>query len=64
MKLNPALKINIRLVCNKCEGHQPGYMLQLVEEHGPNADLKQTLATVPCMWCKRVGGLRVAPVGA
>jgi hypothetical protein len=64
MKLDQALKINIRLVCNKCDGHQPGYILKLVEDHGPNADLEETLATVPCMWCKKVGGLHIAPVGA
>jgi len=63
MKLDKALKINIRLVCNKCDGHQPGYILQLIEVHGPEADLDETLATVPCMWCKGVGGLQVARVG-
>lgn len=39
MKLNQALKTNIRLVCENCGGHQLGYILQLVDEHGPNADL-------------------------
>ena len=60
MKLDQALKTNVRLVCNKCDGHQPGYIPQLVEEHGPNADLKETLKTVPCMWCKKVGDLQLA----
>ncbi len=63
MKLDRALKINIRLVCNKCDGHQPGYIFQLIEMHGPKADLKETLATVPCLWCKKMGGLQIAPVG-
>ena len=62
MKLDQALKINIRLVCNKCDGHQPGYILQLIEVHGPKADLNDMLGTVPCMWCKKVGGLQIAPV--
>ena len=61
MKLNQAYKINIRLVCDNCEGHQPGYILKLIEDHGPDADLEKTLSSVPCMWCKKVGGLHIAP---
>ncbi len=63
MKLDRALKNNIRLVCSKCDGHQPGYILQLIEVHGPQVDLHETLATMPCMWCKKVGGLQMAPEG-
>lgn len=64
MKLDQALKINIRLVCHKCDGHQPGYILQLIEVRGPNAELQETLADVPCLWCKKVGGLQIAPEGS
>jgi hypothetical protein len=63
VQVNEALKTSIRLVCDNCDGHQPGYILQLVEEHGPNADLKETLDTVPCLWCKSVGGLQIALPG-
>jgi hypothetical protein len=63
MKLDQSLKTSVRLVCNKCDGHQPGYIPQLIEVHGAKADLKDTLATVPCLWCKKVGGLQMAPVG-
>lgn len=64
MKLEQALKINVRLVCSKCEGHQPGYILQMIEEHGAKADLGETIRVTPCLWCKEVGGLQIAPVGA
>jgi hypothetical protein len=63
MKLDQALKINIRLVCQKSDGHQPGYILQLIESHGPDAELTETLAATPCLWCKEAGGLRMAPGG-
>lgn len=63
MKLNKAFKTTVRLVCNKCDRHQPGYILQLVEDRGPDADLTETIATVACMWCKKMGGLRIAPMG-
>lgn len=64
MKLDQAQKINVRLVCSKCEGHQPGYTRLMIEEHGLKADLGETIRVTPCLWCKEVGGLQIAPVDA
>lgn len=59
MKLSQAAKINVRLICFRCSGHQPGYILQLLEDHDESADLQVVLKVTPCMWCKNVGDLRI-----
>ena len=64
MNLDQAYKTSTQLMCEVCGGRQPGYVLQLMDEHGEDAQLNDVIVDAPCMWCSRMGKLRVFPINA
>jgi hypothetical protein len=64
MNLDQALKTSLQLTCEGCGGRQPGYIIQLIDEHGEDAEVKDAIGKAPCMWCSRVGRLASLSGGA
>ena len=61
MKLVEALEsgVGIRLICDRCTAQQPAYVHLMIDEHGPDLELKEALKLARCFFCKGKGDLRV-----
>jgi hypothetical protein len=50
---------SIRLICKKCECHQPAYVHLMIDKLGPDVELNDALEMEPCLFCKKVGSFTV-----
>jgi hypothetical protein len=50
---------NVRLICKKCECHQPAYVHLMIDKLGPNVELNDALSQEQCRSCKTVGSFTV-----
>lgn len=57
MKLTEALErdISIRLVCKSCGAHQPAYIHEMIDKHGPDTELDIALRRAKCFFCDAMG---------
>lgn len=57
MTLSEALAsdVGIRLICKSCGAHQPAYVHEMLDRHGPDTELDEALRLAACLFCKTVG---------
>ena len=47
--------VSIHLICKSCGVHQPAYVDEMIDKHGPDMELDVALRRAACMSCNVVG---------